>query len=182
MKCPICPLPELIKEERMSLYVSKRTYAPATEGLHQAACVDVKDLGKVDGQFGPKEMVEITFELDEIRDDGQRFIVKKRYTKSLHDKSSLHKDLRSWRGVPFTADELRQFNLERLVGAPCQMLITHVEKDGTVYGNISAIMKAEKSKTYIPSGQYVRTNNGVSNDHDTADYNDSVPEDEEPSF
>jgi len=166
----------------MAIYVTKKTYTPATEGLRQAACVDVKDLGRVDGQFGPKEMVELTFELDETRDDGLHFIVKKRYTRSLHEKSSLYKDLRGWRGVPLTAEESRQFDLDLLVNKPCQVLITHVEKDGTVYGNISAILKADKNRIYKPSGQYVRLENGVSDDHDVDAYNNNDPQDEEPPF
>jgi len=166
----------------MSILVSAKTYTPPPEGLHQAVCVDVVDLGMVDGPFGRKPKCRVVFELDALADSGRRFTISKTYTLSLHEKSTLHKDLRAWRSRPFSPDELKGFDLERLVGVPCQVLVTHVERDGTVYGNVTAIMKADKGKGYEGSGQYTRRGNHVTEDHEVADYDDSVQPDEGPSF
>ena len=166
----------------MSLLVTSKTYTPPPEGFHQAACVDVIDCGMVDSQFGRKHKCRLVFELDKKMDDGRPFLASKTYNLTLHDKSTLNKDLRAWRGRPFSADELRGFDLERLIGVPCQVLITHIERDGTVYGNVTALMKAEKGKAYEASGQYQRVMNPVTDGHDVADYDDSVSPDEEPSF
>lgn len=140
----------------MSLVVSGKTYTPAPEGVHAAVCVDVVDKGQVESQWGVKHKCRIVWEIAAMMDDGRRFTIGKTYTVSLHEKATLYKDLKSWRGRPFTADELRGFDLEKVVGAPCQVVVTHDEKDGEVYGNITAIMKADKSNILTPSGKYVR--------------------------
>jgi hypothetical protein len=131
-------------------------FIPAPEGLHRAVCVDVVDLGMVDGQWGKKHKCRVMWELDCKMDDGKRFVVGKQYTLSLHEKSGLHKDLKAWRGVAFTPDELKGFDVEKVIGAPCQLLIGHVEKDGNVYANISAITKADPKAKLLPSGTYIR--------------------------
>jgi hypothetical protein len=132
------------------------TFIPAPEGLHPAVCVDVVDLGLKDSPWGQKRKVRIVWEIAERMKDGKPFIASKQYTLSLHDKSSLHKDLRSWRGQPFTAEELEGFDLEKVLGVPCQILIVHQEKDGSVYGNVQAVTKADRKHVLKPSGQYVR--------------------------
>ena len=94
--------------------------------------------------------VVVAWELDqrienpESEYNGKRFVQSKRYTMSLHEKSSLRKDLESWRGRAFTAEELQGFDLEKLIGACCLMSIVHAEKDGKTYANLSAIMALPK--------------------------------------
>ena len=131
-------------------------YTPAPEGLWPAVCVDVCDLGMVEGQWGPKPKCRIVWEISELMNDGRRFTVSQQFTVSLHEKSALHKLLKAWRGKPFTPEELEGFDVEKVIGAPCQLVITQEEKDGSVYGNITAIMKADKRGVLKPSGSYIR--------------------------
>lgn len=131
-------------------------FEPAEEGVHDAVCVDVADLGIVDGQFGEKHKCRLTWELAAKMADGRPYITSKTYTVSLHEKATLHKDLKSWRGKAFTADELRGFDVEKVLGAPCQIVLTHTEKDGLVYANVTAIMKARKNFQLKSSGNFVR--------------------------
>lgn len=149
----------------MSIMVSGRKYVPPPEGMRQACCVDVVDLGIVETNFGKKDSVRITWELDVDMDDGRPFIISRRYAKSLHEKSSLHKDLKSWRGRAFTPEELAGFDLEKLIGVPCQILVQHEERDGVPYGNIAAITKAEKTHWLKPSGKYVRVKDRPEQQH-----------------
>ena len=133
-----------------------KSYTPPPEGVWPAVCVDIVDLGMVSHpQYGEKHKCRIVWEISEKMSDGRPFTAQKQYTVSLHEKASLHKDLKAWRGKPFTAAELEGFDLEKVLGAPCQLVITHEEKDGMVYGNITAIMKAGPSKLH-PSGGYIR--------------------------
>lgn len=132
------------------------SFVPAPDGLHGAVCVDVVDLGMVTGQFGTKHKIRIVWEIDERMNDGKPFIVGKQYTLSLHEKAQLHKDLKAWRGKPFTQEELDGFDVERVIGAPCQILIQHEDKDGVVYANVQAITRADKRTALQPSGQYTR--------------------------
>lgn len=94
-------------------------------------------------------------------EDGRPFTVRKIYTASLHEKSNLHKDLKAWRGRPFTAEELAGFDLEKVLGAPCQVLVQHTEKDGSVWANVAAVMKAAPGPRLAPSGCYTRIKDRV---------------------
>jgi hypothetical protein len=131
-------------------------FVPAPEGLHSAVCVDLVDLGMQDTPWGERHKVLLIWEVACCMEDGRPFTVRKRYTASLHEKSNLNKDLKAWRGRPFTAEELAGFDIEKILGAPCQVLVQHTEKDGSVYANVTAVMKAASGQKVVPSGQYVR--------------------------
>ena len=141
----------------MSLFVSgKSDFTPAPEGMHPAVCVDVVDLGLKDTPFGKKAKIRIVWELACKMDDGKPFLAQKQYTASLHEKANLHQDLKGWRGRPFTAEEIMKFDVEAVLLAPCQVVIQHQERDGTVYGNVIAILRAEAGKQLKASGNYQR--------------------------
>jgi hypothetical protein len=141
----------------MALIASgSKSYTPPPEGMWHAVCVDVVDLGMVNGQWGEKHKCRIVWELNQKMSDGRPFTAQKQYTISLHEKASLYKDLKAWRGKPFTTEELEGFDVEKVIGAPCQLVITHEEKDGMVYGNITAIIKADPKNKLQPVGTYVR--------------------------
>jgi hypothetical protein len=183
----------------MAFYVSgKGTFTPAPEGVHNAVCVDLVDMGPVQTRWGMKPKVRLVWELDpetagtieDGKQKGKRFIASKRYTPSLHEKAQLHKDLKAWRGRAFTPEELDRFDLEAVLGAPCKLVIQHDEKDGTTYSNIVTIMKADPKHKLIASGDYTRVkdrptegpqaSNGDgehadSDDYDGADDPDAIP-------
>jgi hypothetical protein len=171
----------------MSLIAKGTSFTPPPEGVWSAVCVDVVDLGMVDSQWGSKHKCRLVWEISERMEDGRPFLASKQYSVSLHEKASLHKDLKSWRGKAFTAEELKGWDLERVIGAPCQLVITHEEKDGMVYGNITAVMKSSKKQTITPSGKYVRVKDRAENgkktevepidDDDANDYpgGDTIP-------
>ena len=138
------------------MIVSQKSYAPCPEGIHAAVCVDVVDLGMEENQWGSQHKCRLTWEIGAVMEDGRRFTASKKYTVSLHEKSTLFKDLKAWRGRPFTAQELAGFDLDKVLGAPCQLVITHEEKDGKVYGNITALLKADPKNILQPSGKFVR--------------------------
>ena len=124
----------------------KSTYSAAPEGLHAACCVDVVDLGIVQGAYGAKHKVRIVWQLDLVDEAlGRRYDVARAYTLSLHERAALRKDLESWRGRRFTEAELDGFDLEKLLGAPAQVAITHsVADDGTIYANVSTVVPPVK--------------------------------------
>lgn len=158
-------------------------FTPAPEGVHNAVCVDVVDLGVVDGMWGAQPKIRLAWELEETMPDGRRFIASKRYTPSLHEKATLAKDLKSWRGRPFTAEELAGFELDNVIGAPCKLVIQHDERDGNTYANVVTVMKA--TKKLAPSGDYVRVKDREeqpaahaahkSTEEETADEYDDIP-------
>lgn len=141
----------------MSLCVSANSGSgerrdPIPEGSYAAVCVGMVDIGEQITKFEGKEMkkhqIVIVWELPEetIEVDGQMVsrTISKTYTASLHERSALRKDLKSWRGREFTEDELEGFNLRNILSAPCLLQIIHrVTPDGS-YANISSIMSLPK--------------------------------------
>ena len=144
----------------MAIYARKKDsdYAVAPEGLWPAVCCDVYDLGLVQTQFGEQVKIEISWQLEE-RDPktNRRFLVSQRYTPSLHEKSKLRPLLESWRGRKFTKDEEREFDIEKLLGACCQLQIVHNIKDeGRCYANVQACVPYPKNIARISVEEYTR--------------------------
>ena len=118
------------------------------------------DLGEQKVEFGGKAKVQpkvrIVWQIDADREDGKPFRVSKRYTASLHEKATLRKDLESWRGRPFTSQELEGFDLENLLSIPCLVNIIHEKKNGQTYANVASIMGLPKSMAGPIPRDYVR--------------------------
>lgn len=135
-------------------------YPPAPAGTHAAICVDVVDLGILEvtysGKTKKQHKITIVWQIDEDRDDGKPHAVRKRYTLSLHEKAGLRKDLESWRGLPFTQEELDGFDVEVLVGKGCLLNIIHNVKDSNTYANVATIMKLPKMMEAPKARDYVR--------------------------
>lgn len=152
-------MPLYAKEE------SGHTFEPVAEGCHMALCYGVVDIGTQMGQWEgkPKEdrkvivMFElpderITVERDGVPTDLPRAI-SKQYTLSLGKKATLCKDLVGWRGKAFTPDELKRFDIEKLLGCRCQLMVVHKpSKDGSkTWANIQSIMAVPKGIAKVGS-------------------------------
>ncbi len=137
-----------------------RQFTPAPAGLHQAVCVDVIDMGILEVTYMNKTKkqpkVRVAWQIDEQMEDGKPFLVQKRYTASLYEKATLRKELESWRGRPFTTEELDAFDLEKLIGANCQLNIQHVTKEGKLYANVVSIVPLGKNMPKMVAKDYVR--------------------------
>lgn len=129
-------------------------FVPAPEGTHIARCVRVIDLGTQAGSAqypAPKHQVHVAWELceemSEYEGEKRPMIVSRNYTLSLHKKAGLRHDLETWRGKPFTAEELDGFDIARVLGHPCMVTIVHSKSsDGAkTYANIKAVSAVPKS-------------------------------------
>lgn len=138
---------------------SEKEFTPAPEGLWPAVCVDVLDLGIQKTPWGEAHKIELRWILEEKDPKtGKPFLLLKRYTLSLHEKANLRRELETWRGRKFTPDELQGFDLEKLLGANCQLQVIHNIKDeGQVYANVQAIVPPARGllKLAVPT-DYVR--------------------------
>lgn len=155
-------------------------FTPCPEGLHQAICVDVVDLGINKGPYGEKHKVEVRWQTElENEENMRRYQLRKWYTLSLHEKASLRKDLECWRGRKFTEDELKGFDLEKLIGANCQLQVIHnVTDDGKTYDNIQAIVPHNAKLAKIAVQDYTREKDRAKvqgNGHAEPVYEDTVP-------
>lgn len=133
----------------MSIIVSAKAggdYKPCPEGVHDAVCVFVEDIGFEHSDLYNKDIhkVVICWEVNEPMSDGRPFMMSQTYTASLSDKAKLRKDLEGWRGKKFTDEELKGFDLEILRGKQCQLQIIHNEKGGKTYANIQTVLPKGK--------------------------------------
>ena len=128
---------------------SNGTYTPAPEGVHDAVCCDVADLGIVEttwqGETKSQHKVRLVWQLAAKMEDGRPYSIGRRYGLTLHEKSSLAKDLKSWFGKA-PPDNL---DLEKLIGQNCQLVIVHSERDGQVYANVQSVLKPGKTKLKV---------------------------------
>ena len=134
------------------------SFTPCPAGSELARCIHLIDLGTqtstFDGETKSARKILIAFEVlsaETRRENGEPFILSKRFTVSLHEKSALRKMCTSWRGRDFTPAELKGFDLATVLGKDAFLSIVHTEKDGKTYANIAAVMKPPKSMT-APEG------------------------------
>lgn len=163
-------------------------FTPAPPGLHQAVCCDVVDLGVVEGKFGPKRKLKIVWQLESRNEKGERFQVRASYTQSLAEKSNLRHALEAWRGRPFSQEELRAFDVERLIGANCQMQVAHrvSQSTGRTYANPMALLPLAKGMKKMTPENYEREPWPVGDDDIITDASTDPPADdsfgEQPPF
>lgn len=122
-------------------------FEQAPAGTHIGRCVRLIDLGTQFGEYQGKptsaRKVVVTWELPnalmtEGEYAGKPFLVGKWYTASIGEKANLRKDLVNWRGREFTEEELKGFDIKKLLGVPCMLSLTPNEK-GKV--RVTGIMK-----------------------------------------
>ena len=138
---------------------SGSTFTPAPEGLWLGVCCDVVDLGMVETAWGTKHKVRLVWqlEMDAGRtEDDKPLMAFARFNLTLHEHGTLRPFLESWRGRRFTAEELKRFDLEKLLNACCQLQILHVEKDGRTYANVHNIMPYPKGTEKLTVIGYTR--------------------------
>ena len=72
--------------------------------------------------------------------DGRPFGIFKNYTLSWSEKANLRLDLQSWRGKPFTQEEMRRFDLKNVLGAWCMLnVIEKLGQNGSIYSNVDGV-------------------------------------------
>lgn len=135
----------------MALTLSENTTATfelPPSGPQAARCSRIVDLGSQQSEFNGETKTArkllITWQLAELRSDGEPFQVSRRFTASLHKKSALRAFLESWRGRAFTPEELAGFDMQKLINAPCLLNLAHVQRDGKDFANILGISPLPK--------------------------------------
>lgn len=121
-------------------------------GMHLARCYRIIDLGtqksEYMGQTKYLHKIMLGWELHGNKDDGtplkmndgRPFAIFKNYTLSWSDKANLRLDLQSWRGKPFSQEEMRRFDLTNVLGAWCMLnVIERAGQNGKTYSNVSGV-------------------------------------------
>ena len=132
-------------------------------GVYPAVCSMVIDLGTQYNATYNKSahQVRLVWEIvgEFVKIDGKDLPrqIFKDFTVSFDDRSNLRKMLQSWRGKPFTPEELQKFDLPNLLGACCLLQLIHKTSErGNAYAAVENIMalpkgtaKPEASRTVI---------------------------------
>ena len=135
----------------------KRELIPAD--TYVARCYSMIHVGTIEeeimGETKHLNKVRLTWELPtEMREfDGVQkpLVISKEYTLSMHEKATLRKDLESWRGLGFTEEEAKSFDVTKLLGIPCMLSVVHTKsKSGDMYAKIGSISKIMKGMQCPP--------------------------------
>ena len=142
-------------------------FTPVPSGMHLARCYRIVDLGTQrtvwQGQEKHQRKIMVQFEIHSeddqgnplLTDKGDPLSISKNYTLSLNENATLSKDLESWRGSAFTADERKGFDLNNLLGVWAMINVTKATgNDGKEYTNISTINSVPSNikKAGLPQG------------------------------
>ena len=143
----------------MTLFVSANNNSNSylvPEGSHIGIINAIVDEGTHYSDLYKKNShyVRIRFELPEerieIKKDGKtisepRFI-SRRYTFTLHEKSSLKKDIEGAMGRGLAPDELERFNLSQVLGMNCQVTVKHTQNtSGETKARVAGLSALHKS-------------------------------------
>lgn len=119
-----------------------KDFDPVPAGVNFAICTQVVDLGLQPGSGKypkPKHQVYLKFEIPDVEvtweKDGKQHTgpatIGRKFGLSLSDKSHLKPFLVSWRGKPFTNEELEGFDITSVAGKVCQLNVVHEDaRDG----------------------------------------------------
>ena len=127
-------------------------FKPIRAGIHAGICDMVAMLGLQQDNFGIKEKVYLHFQVPKERveydKDGEHFNkpmgIGMTVTASLSSKATLYHLLTSWRGKPFTKQELDGFDLFNVLGKPCMLTVSHNTVGDKTYANIDNITRFQK--------------------------------------
>lgn len=118
---------------------------PAPEGVHPAVCVDVINLGEEEEAFDnqkPRKVRKLGFVWQVFPEDGSRdsagrpFIIDAKVTASVNDGARLRLMLESWRGKPYSPDDLKSIQPMKVKGQACLIEVYHSVRLGNIYANI----------------------------------------------
>ncbi len=154
----------------MSLIVKNTgDFERAPLGVINAVCSNVYDIGFHEQEYEGKKktvhqiiiMWEINAKISKGEFTGKRFVLTKRYTANLMNKSNLYKDLVAWRGKDFSVEESKGFDIEKIIGANCLLNIAESKTGKSKITSIMPlpkgmyeIMQPELAKDYMPQWIY----------------------------
>ena len=128
------------------------SFTPVPPGMHLARCYRIVDLGTQKSEYmgTVKHLSKVMLQFEVHSEDeagnplmtprGEPMTISKNYTVSLSEMSTLRKDLTTWRGRDFTADELRGFELAKVLDQWAMISVTKsVGSNGKEYTNIANI-------------------------------------------
>ena len=119
------------------------------EGTFIARVIKVIYIGTIKGEYmgqeNEKAELWITWELPtethvfKEGEEAKPFVISRLFTHSMGKKSNLRPIVQGIIGTSLTDEEAYAFDHDELLGLPCQVTITYVEKNGATYANVTAV-------------------------------------------
>ena len=131
-----------MSELEVSTKQEKKVREIPKEGLTQAVCVGVVDLGTQETrQYGLKHQLQLTFETPRLKtvfndEDGEQpFWQRAKFTWSFHEKAILPKAIAALYGVSVLPATIK---LNELIGKNCMINIKHLSNDDGTFAYIES--------------------------------------------
>jgi len=146
---------------------NSKDFVQVPPGIHLARLYRVIDLGTQKSEYKGvvKHLHKAMFQFEIHSEDengnptktneGKPLSLSKTYTLSTAEMSSLRKDLESWRGKPFTPDEVKTFEIKNVLGVWGMLSVVISQgQNGNNYTNIATIMPVLPTikKAGLPEG------------------------------
>ncbi len=138
-----------------------KVYPVASEGVALVVLADVEDLGVQQNQFyGARREVRLTWVVNEKDPEGNYFVISRKYTASLHEKSNLFGDVKDMIGrTPPTS-----LDIETLIGTVNSGVIKQVDgkdkNEGKKFANIKAFLAPRAGEMFAIPKDFVRGKDG----------------------
>lgn len=131
-------------------------FPPIEPGTYAGVCYGVVDLGDHYSEMYDKStrklmvMWELPYETIETEDGVKPRTISETYSASLAEKATLRKMLEGWRGKVFSSEELKGFDISKLLGVGCNINIIRKEgKEGKSYSKVQAVTLPVKGSAPI---------------------------------
>src|SRR6185437_4476011 len=117
----------------------KSPWPLAPEGVHLATLIEVRDMGMVEGDYGPKHRARFVWEIEH---NGAKYRVFQSFNVSMDAKAHLRKAIADIIG----RDPGEKFDLDTLVGSVAPLVLGHDEgNNGITYANVRAILPPNRT-------------------------------------
>lgn len=115
------------------MIIKRKVYEIASEGEHVVTITAVRDKGVTKTKYGDKDLMTVTFRIDDQTDkDGGSIVVNTNYTKLIEPKAALTRLLVGF-GIPVTGE----FDTDDLIGKQGEVTILHrVDRHGKTQANV----------------------------------------------
>jgi hypothetical protein len=129
----------------MKIFDTISSFENPPAGVHPARLIRILDLGSQPSSFpGQTKLVRkivLSFELlgEERMSDGRPFVVTRRFSMTIGEKSALRPFLEGWRGRKYSPEDLRNgLPIENTLGQYALLTLIESERDGRMYANIAS--------------------------------------------
>jgi len=152
------------KEMAIIAKCDDKNFKPVPAGAHPAICIWMVDLGLQSGPYKTRHQVYMKFEIPgermKVERDGVEvdmpMTIGAYYTVSLSRKSNLRSDLEGWRGVPFTEQEAKGFDITKVLGKHCTVVVQHkINDDHSRTAVVKSITQAPRGWRPAPENDLI---------------------------